>query len=473
MPYHPRRCKNTILIHGENIMLEHDRGALDNQVEIQSLLIDTVPVQMWFLSSADTYGRVNQAHADFLGKPKGDMEFRKLEEIFPPETAEICRLSNLDVLESGQPVNTAEWMADADGEHCLIDITKTPHFDGNGHIDYIVCYGIDITERRKKEKEVAQSESNFRHCMETIEDIILIADENGRIIYENPAALVKLGYDHEELRGKRIIDLHPDYVRTEAASILSDMLSGKRDMCPLPLIGKKGDLIPVETRIWHGVWDGKKCILGMSKDLTREQEALQKFDRFFRMNPAPMAVSLLHERTFVDVNEAFIEKLGYSKDEIIGKTSHELALFVDQDAQQHIGDLIREHGRVQNIELQLRTKQGTILWGLFSGDLIESQGDTYFLTVMIDVTKRKKIAHKLRQSNRQLKTLLSEIKTLRGVVPICAHCKKIRDDKGFWNQVEAYVSRHTEAEFSHGICPDCMKQLYPEYCQDKNTKRNG
>lgn len=64
----------------------------------------------------------------------------------------------------------------------------------------------------------------------------------------------------------------------------------------------------------------------------------------------------------------------------------------------------------------------------------------------------------------KLQKSLEEIKTLKGIVPICSNCKKIRDDKGYWEQVEAYVSRHTEARFSHGICPECAKKLYPEFC---------
>ena len=58
--------------------------------------------------------------------------------------------------------------------------------------------------------------------------------------------------------------------------------------------------------------------------------------------------------------------------------------------------------------------------------------------------------------------LEKKVKTLSGFLPICVSCKKIRDDKGFWNQVEAYISEHSEVEFSHGICPDCMKKLYPD-----------
>lgn len=63
----------------------------------------------------------------------------------------------------------------------------------------------------------------------------------------------------------------------------------------------------------------------------------------------------------------------------------------------------------------------------------------------------------------ELRRALSEVKTLRGLLPICAHCKRIRDDKGSWNQIEAYVRRHSDAEFSHGICPECSRLHYPEF----------
>lgn len=62
---------------------------------------------------------------------------------------------------------------------------------------------------------------------------------------------------------------------------------------------------------------------------------------------------------------------------------------------------------------------------------------------------------------RELQRALNEVKTLRGIVPICAKCKKIRDDDGYWSQVDEYVRDHTEAEFSHGLCPDCAAELFP------------
>jgi len=65
-------------------------------------------------------------------------------------------------------------------------------------------------------------------------------------------------------------------------------------------------------------------------------------------------------------------------------------------------------------------------------------------------------------AHENLEKLLAEVKTLGGMLPICSHCKKIRDDKGYWNQIEAYLNEHTDAEFTHGICPDCAKEAFPK-----------
>lgn len=69
----------------------------------------------------------------------------------------------------------------------------------------------------------------------------------------------------------------------------------------------------------------------------------------------------------------------------------------------------------------------------------------------------------LAQQTADLRDALAKVKTLSGFIPICASCKKIRDDQGFWNQIERYISEHSDAQFSHGICPDCMQRLYPDF----------
>ncbi|MFA6411245.1 MAG: PAS domain S-box protein [Syntrophales bacterium] len=95
------------------------------------------------------------------------------------------------------------------------------------------------------------------------------------------------------------------------------------------------------------------------------------------------------------------------------------------------------------------------------------------MEIATDFTFRKQAEEALEKERRRLQQLLDEVRTLRGIVPICANCKKIRDDEGFWNQVEKYVSDRTEAEFSHGICPECAQKLYPDINKKTKIKVTG
>lgn len=90
--------------------------------------------------------------------------------------------------------------------------------------------------------------------------------------------------------------------------------------------------------------------------------------------------------------------------------------------------------------------------GKYSGSVI----------ILSDITDRIEAENKIRAQKDELQKALSDIKKLRGILPICASCKKIRNDEGYWDQVEIYISEHSEAEFSHGLCPDCIKKLYPD-----------
>ena len=89
-------------------------------------------------------------------------------------------------------------------------------------------------------------------------------------------------------------------------------------------------------------------------------------------------------------------------------------------------------------------------------------GRTVRLEIATDITDRKKADHEKEKLIDKLQEALNQVKTLQGILPICSHCKKIRSDQGSWSQIEAYVTQHTTAQFSHGICPECMHRHHPE-----------
>jgi phosphoserine phosphatase RsbU/P len=129
----------------------------------------------------------------------------------------------------------------------------------------------------------------------------------------------------------------------------------------------------------------------------------------------------------------------------------------------------RAHDRVSYLILvTTRGDKHDIAEGLRAGadDYLTKPFSPVELSARIEVGCRMiELQDRLANQVRELEEALAQIRTLRGIVPICANCKKIRDDKGFWNQVEAYITAHSQAQFSHGLCPECKAQLYVELQQ--------
>jgi hypothetical protein len=115
-------------------------------------------------------------------------------------------------------------------------------------------------------------------------------------------------------------------------------------------------------------------------------------------------------------------------------------------------------------EFRCRRGDGEIRW-LFEDVRIEplKPGVWHLVGICADITQRKKAEEERERLIRELQDALAKVKLLSGMLPICASCKKVRDDDGYWNQIDTYIRDHADVEFSHGICPDCAKRLYPEY----------
>jgi CHASE3 domain sensor protein len=103
----------------------------------------------------------------------------------------------------------------------------------------------------------------------------------------------------------------------------------------------------------------------------------------------------------------------------------------------------------------MRDEQGNLIGGVI---------------IFRDITQKKKMAAEREEILRKMMEALAEVKTLSGLLPICAGCKSIRDDNGYWRRLEAYISEHSQAEFSHGLCPKCASELYPEAFPAAGTK---
>jgi len=193
-----------------------------------------------------------------------------------------------------------------------------------------------------------------------------------------------------------------------------------------------------------------------------------KFESLFMGNPEPAAY-LDNTYRIVEINTKFTELFGFSPDEVRGKLI--LDLIVPEDRIIEAKE-VTLNSKSSYIDTVRKNKAGEFLDVAISSAPIEvNSRQTGIFIIYKNISRRKEIERERVKLIEDLKKALEEVKTLSGLIPICSHCKKVRDDSGYWEQVEYYLAKYTNADFSHGICPDCMKQYFPRM-YDK-LKKNG
>lgn len=191
------------------------------------------------------------------------------------------------------------------------------------------------------------------------------------------------------------------------------------------------------------------------------QHAKKEWERTFDTVPDPVAI-MDKEFRFVRVNEAMASRLGLTPKEAVGLICYEV---IDQMTSPPdycpFAKMLKIGG--ENFWIDYRDRLGGDFMVSVS-PLFDIQGQLVGgVRVARDISQRKKALREKDKLIGELQEALAQVKTLKGFIPICANCKKIRDDEGFWKSVEKYISEHSEARFSHGICPDCASILYPGY----------
>jgi len=214
----------------------------------------------------------------------------------------------------------------------------------------------------------------------------------------------------------------------------------------------------------------KKRITELEKEATEHKqakEALKKSEQKYQRLTESLLDTVYEfdrEGRFTYVNEAGTHMFGYSKQEILN------GLRVQDTMVEEVRDLSQRaisgifNGNTTVGERTFLRKDGTQFIGeIHSGPIYKGEEVVGVRGVLRDITEQKQAEVALKQERDKLQDALAEVKILSGLLPICANCKKIRDDKGYWNQIEAYIRDHSEADFSHSICPECAKNLYPEF----------
>jgi PAS domain S-box-containing protein len=239
----------------------------------------------------------------------------------------------------------------------------------------------------------------------------------------------------------------------------------------------------------------------------RAEESLAASEARYRAiveDQVELVCRALPDGTITFVNDSFCGYFGQSRGEVVGQ---QLLAFIHREDRLDIQRIVAQLDVAHPVavgESRAWPGDGDTRWIFWTVRLIaDEQGQAVeFQTVGTDITERKKMEAELVRHREHLEQLVQErtkelqtankrlreevaqrirvqtereklitelqdamanIKTLKGLIPICASCKKVRNDEGFWQQVEVYVRDRTEADFSHGLCPDCAKKFYPDY----------
>lgn len=170
-------------------------------------------------------------------------------------------------------------------------------------------------------------------------------------------------------------------------------------------------------------------------------------------------------------NPEACKMFGRSEQELLRLGRTALVDAADQPMVEAAAARRQDEGRVQ-LEVRFVRSDGTQFVGeVSSGAFTDRDGSPRNTSIIRDISERKHAESERERLVCELQSALLKVKTLRGLLPICATCKKIRDDKGYWNQIEFYIRDHSDADFTHGICPECVQRFYGELIKPDSPPR--
>ncbi len=268
----------------------------------------------------------------------------------------------------------------------------------------------DISERKKAEEALKDSEKLYRSVIDNIRDTFYRADTNGKLIMVSPSGTTLLGYDSvEEMIG---LDIAKSiYVNPGDRKNILSAIAERGFVTDFEVRLKRRDGTPVEVSTSsHKYFDENGILLGIEgilRDISKRkntEKALrsseERFSKAFHLNPAPAIISTIEDGRYVDVNNGFLLMLGYSRDEMIGRTASELNVWVNFDDRNKMARKLAEQGSLRGELLHLQTKNGDLRSVLVSTEIITLNDNKFILSIFDDITDRRRIENHLRQTQK-------------------------------------------------------------------------
>jgi PAS domain S-box-containing protein len=335
----------------------------------------------------------------------------------------------------------------------------------------------DINERKRFELSLKENEEKYRLLFEKVSDAIMLIDAGTFDIKEvNQAFVESYGYSTEEAQTMNAAELAAD--TGAAADSIRRTIIGSGDHVATAWHRKKdGTVFPVEITAGSFNLKGRRMLCAIARDISERKEfekKLQESENKFRdlAEKSVVGIYLIQDELITYVNPVLARIFGYSIDELVGrKNPVDLVLPEDQPlSKENLQKLFS--GEITSVHYEFRgmTKNQKVVFIEAYGTRTMYQGRSAVIGTLLDISERKLAEQERDQLIIDHLDALSRIKTLSGLLPICASCKKIRDDKGYWKQIESFISEHSDALFTHGICPDCAKEYYPDLFKEEKPK---
>ena len=328
-------------------------------------------------------------------------------------------------------------------------------------------------------EELKESKTYIENVLKNMFGSLVVLNLDGVILTINRATTNTTGYTEEELIGKHIglLAAYPEKI-----AVTLQRIQEEGSLQNFEVKYKKKDaqerIMLINATVMHEAKTKEIVIVGI--DITKRkhiEEALQKSEEKYRELVENANSIILRSDTqgrITFFNEFAQNFFGYTEEEIVGKNLLETIVpkteTTGRDLAQMRKDLMLYPEKFKNNENENIRRNGERVWISWTNKAILDQHGkvTGILSVGNDITERKQaeeerkiLIQELQQTLKELQAALAKVKTLSGLLPICASCKKIRDDSGYWKQIEAYIREHSDATFTHSICPECTKKLYP------------
>ncbi|MDD4803401.1 MAG: diguanylate cyclase [Syntrophomonas sp.] len=246
-----------------------------------------------------------------------------------------------------------------------------------------------------------EEDYNFISFFDKLDHLIFITDINANIKKANRIVSERLGYSGSELLGKNLIHFyaHEDHNNPQK------IITGEEEYGRIPLLCKTGKLFYAETRGFKQQWRNEEILVVICKDISDLMASEEKFSRAFHSKAIMMIITSRQEGRLTDVNEKFCDKMGFKREEVIGRTTIELGIFKSKYHREQVISRALSSEKADDVEIRFMNKNRLKIVALFFTDIIKINNEEYLLSIITEITKRRKMEEELRLKNRQLNVL--------------------------------------------------------------------